>query len=86
MRIRVVQKPGSTSIDGIRLQDFEAGQFYEVGTIVGTLMLAEGWAVPDNAPDLARSAPHRPEIRGVYEPPRALRDIAADYSSRSRKK
>ena len=85
MRIRVVQKPGSTSIDGIRLQDYESGHSYEVGTTVGALMLAEGWAVPDDAPGLTRNASPRAEIRGIYEPPRPLRDIAADYSGRSRK-
>ena len=85
MRIRVVHHPGNTSIDGIRLQDYQPGRSYEVGTTVGAFLLAQGWAVPDDAPDLGRNDPPTQEIRGVYEPPRALRDIAADYSRPSRK-
>jgi hypothetical protein len=85
MRIRIVQKPGSTSIDGVRLQDFEPGQSYEIGSTLGALLLAEGWAVPDDAPDLGSNDPPTRQIRGIYEPPRALRDIAADYSRPSRK-
>jgi len=87
MRIRIVQNPGSSSIDGIRLRDFELGQSYDVGTTVGTFLLAEGWAVPDDAPDLgADDPPTQAPIRGIHESPRPLRDIAADYSRRPRKK
>lgn len=34
------------SIDGIQLDCFEPGRHYEVGTQVGALLLAEGWAEP----------------------------------------
>ena len=46
MRIRVIQKPSTRSIDGIRLDRFEPGFQYEVGTTLGILFLAEGWAEP----------------------------------------
>jgi hypothetical protein len=46
MRIRIVQRPHSDSIDGIRLDRFEVGYQYEVGNSLGALMLAEGWAEP----------------------------------------
>src|SRR5437870_4755945 len=46
MRIRVIQKPGETCIDGIKLDGFKVGVQYEVGTTLGSLFLAEGWAVP----------------------------------------
>lgn len=46
MRIRIVQKPREPSIDGIRLDRFELGGEYDVGTILSGVLLAEGWAVP----------------------------------------
>jgi hypothetical protein len=46
MRIRIIQRPHSDSIDGIRLDRFEVGYQYEVGNSVAALMLAEGWAEP----------------------------------------
>ena len=46
MRIRIIQRPHSDSIDGIRLDHFELGYQYEVGNSLGALMLAEGWAEP----------------------------------------
>jgi len=87
MRIRVVHKLGIASIEGIRLDDFEPGQSYDVGSTVGAFLLAEGWAVPDDPADFGSSdPPTQPEMRGVHEHARALRDIAADYSRRSPKK
>ena len=71
MRIRIVQVPTKSSIDGIRLDQFSAGCLYEVGNVIGTLMLAEGWAEPvaDDQPALLMPfndpgwiyAPARPE-------------------------
>jgi hypothetical protein len=49
MRIRVIQKPSLQSIDGIRLDLFQPGQQYEVGTTLAMLFLAEGWAEPVDA-------------------------------------
>jgi hypothetical protein len=49
MRIRIVQKPPAESIDGIHLDGFEAGREYVVGSHLGGLFLAEGWAVPVEA-------------------------------------
>jgi len=46
MRIRVIQRPRESSIDGIRLDRFEPGYQYEVGNSLGALFLAEGWAEP----------------------------------------
>jgi hypothetical protein len=52
VRIRIVQSPDVTEVDGIALDSFEVGNEYEVGNILGGLFLAEGWAepVPLNAP------------------------------------
>jgi hypothetical protein len=46
MRIRVIQKPAQQSIDGIQLDRFVPGCQYEVGNVVGAVLLAEGWAEP----------------------------------------
>src|SRR5467141_2558337 len=46
MRIRVVQRPSRASVDGMRLDPFEPGYVYDVGTTLGMLFLAEGWAEP----------------------------------------
>jgi hypothetical protein len=42
------------SIDGLRLDRFEPGRVYDVGTTLGILMLAERWAEPvlDETPAL----------------------------------
>jgi hypothetical protein len=54
VRIKVLQKPPIASIDGIRLDRFEAGCLYDVGNTLGALLLAERWASPvaDDEPAL----------------------------------
>ena len=46
MRIRIVQRPPVSSIDGIRLDRYEVGRSYDVGNSVASLLLAEQWAEP----------------------------------------
>jgi hypothetical protein len=46
MRIQIIQRPTIASIDGLELDRFEPGCLYEVGTTLGMLLLAEGWARP----------------------------------------
>ena len=50
MRIKLLQRPPVNSIDGLDLGRFERGHEYEVGSALGSLLLAEGWAEPV-APD-----------------------------------
>jgi hypothetical protein len=45
MRLRITRTV-SGSIDGIQLSHFEIGQLYEVGTAVGSYLLAVGAAEP----------------------------------------
>jgi hypothetical protein len=45
MRLRITRAV-SGSIDGIQLSHFEVGQVYEVGTAVGSYLLAVGAAEP----------------------------------------
>ena len=87
MRIRVIRKPTQLSIDGVRLDQFDPGVQYEVGTLIGAVMLAEGWAEPDESDEpttvtrfrtLAPTAPRNPPnlIREIfpfyYDAPAAL--------------
>ena len=55
MRIKIVQKPPVECIDGVRLDLFEVGFQYEVGNLIGAVLLAENWAepVPSEDPALA---------------------------------
>jgi len=45
MRVRILRR-GQGRVDGISVDRFEPGFIYEVGTIIGSLLLAEGWAEP----------------------------------------
>jgi hypothetical protein len=97
MRIRVIQAPDTPSIDGIRVDQFRRGLLYEVGTTLGMVFLAEGWAEPvlDEKPaliipfaDIIADAPDcttrltRP--RELFPPPLRLA-IAADMPIRTRR-
>jgi hypothetical protein len=95
MRIKVIQTPTTRSIDGIRLDRFERGRLYDVGTTLGALMLSSGWAEPvtDDAPALLvpmRLPQHRkddpPNVQRVtsHPVPEGV-DRAADFN-RHRKK
>jgi|SRR3954451_6367367 hypothetical protein len=57
MRIRVLQTPTVGAVDGIDLGRFFPGQQYEVGTSLGALFLAEGWAEPVSSPEPALAIP-----------------------------
>jgi hypothetical protein len=54
MRIRVIQEPPVDAVDGIDLRRYRLGVVYTVGNGIGSLLLAEGWAVP--------VAPGEPEV------------------------
>ena len=44
MRIRILHRPALDIIDGIRLDRFEPGQQYEVGSALGAHLVVEGCA------------------------------------------
>jgi hypothetical protein len=84
LRIRVVQKLSITSIDGIHLQGFEPGQSYDVGATVGALLLAEGWAEPDDgSPVTAVDAPAPVTTKILRVSKSVARGIAADSARRT---
>ena len=73
MRIRIIQRPPTKSIDGIRLDRFEPGYQYEVGNSLGALFLAEGWAAPVDLDEPALLVPFSDtdpfDSRRLYWPP-----------------
>ena len=79
MRIRIVQKPTEGCVDGIDLVSFEINAEYEVGSLIGSLLLAEGWAQPvDPAPP--PSAVAWPlDIEYTTRPPNLIREITPPY-------
>ena len=81
MRIRVVQKPTQPSIDGVRMDQFYPGCHYEVGTLLGAVMLAEGWAEPTELDEPADSSPFRtvPLSSAPRNPPNLVREIFPPY-------
>jgi len=52
VRLRIVQRPPAKDVDGLRMDRYELGHTYEVGNVLGEVMMAEGWAQPvaDNSP------------------------------------
>src|SRR6476469_8043356 len=93
MRIRITQTPSAREVDGIRLDRFVPAMEYEVGNMLGGLLLAEGWAelVPSDEPalvipigEIAKGAPVRQLIREIcahdYDGEPALRRQAAHVS------
>ena len=99
MRIRIIHKPTAATVDGLDLHHYEAGFQYEVGTTLANLMLAHGWAEPvvdgkpalvvpldEFAPDAKRHTPTSPNLQREYRSSPRDRAIAADRSSRTRKR
>ena len=77
MRIRIIQRPTVASIDGIRLDRFEVGVSYEVGTSLGSVLLAEGWAEP--ADDQAVHIPLNDSDR-AHLPPNLIVETGRRFS------
>src|SRR3954470_18411709 len=98
MRIRVLHRPTRAAVDGIDLKHFVPGRAYDVGTSLGTLMLAEGWAAPveSDAPDVAPFSgdPFTSRAADSSSPPTLIREthppsadeitMAADFERRKR--
>ena len=78
MRIRVLQRPPVVSIDGLRLDRFEAGYLYEVGPSLACLFLAEGWAKPVDYDEPALLVPLR-ETASDVDPRNLIREKYPPY-------
>jgi hypothetical protein len=77
MRIRVIQEPTRTSIDGIRLNQFEVGRLYDVSTSLGTVFLVEKWGefVGSNPTDVSDAGSPTATAHGIPgDPPNLKRE------------
>ena len=97
MRIRILRRPSMASIDGLKLDRFEPGFLYDVGTTLGILMLAEGWAEPvlDEQPALlvplveiaspveSRAAPSTSDTAPQDRPSNLVREFSRPYADLS---
>ena len=83
MRLKITRKL-SGSIDGLQLSHFEPGAMYDVGTSLGSYLLATGAAEPviDQTP--ARIIPIDEGRRQKTSAPSSPRPIAADRPPRRR--
>lgn len=73
MRLRITRQP-SGSVDGIRLDDFIVGFVYDIGTILGSYLLAQGLAEPADD-DATGLVPPLSEIRFSVITPLPARDV-----------
>jgi hypothetical protein len=89
MRIRIVQKPAVTCIDGFRLDQFRPGHVYHLGSLMAGVFLAEGWAEPvDDQEPGRQDAPAIPRnLTREFFPPYydgSSSALAAEQASRRR--
>jgi len=75
VRLRITRQP-SGSVDGLRLDDFIIGFVYDIGTTLGSYLLAQGLAEPADD-DATGLVPPLNEIRFSVIPP------SSDAASRS---
>jgi hypothetical protein len=86
MRIRILRIPSANAADGIDFKRFVVGRQYDVGTRVGEMMLAEGWAEPlaDDEPALlvpfSDSDPFMSRVMDRSTPPNLVRETYPPYS------
>ena len=72
----VLHRPARAAVDGIDLKHFVPGRVYDVGTSLGTLMLAEGWAAPVDS-----AAPPPPIVGGDPFSSRSAESISPSAQS-----
>ena len=97
MRIRVLHRPAVAAVDGIDLKHFVPGHTYDIGTSLGTLMLAEGWAEPienEAAAETVGGDPFTSRVPEISSPPNLIREthppaadgisLATDFERRKR--
>lgn len=82
VRIKIIQRPTITCIDGMQLDRYVPGVEYEVGSTLGAYLLAEGWAEPvslDPPVVLAPPSEFRLDEHEFDHPPNLERDIYPPY-------
>ncbi len=71
VRLKIVQEIPIDTIDGIDLRRYQRGYIYEVGSTIGNLLFAEGWAQPvDDAAFIVPFSANDPLIPHVERPVR----------------
>jgi CheY-like chemotaxis protein len=82
VRLRICRQPAGT-IDGIRLDQFQPGLVYDIGSQLATVFLSEGWAEPIAAQaEPVRRPPHRiAALILVVDDQTDLRQLTADLLS-----
>lgn len=63
IRIRIIQNPNISDVDGIALDGYRVGNEYECGNSLAALFMAEGWAEP-----VELDAPGPPEPFSADDP------------------
>ena len=101
IRIRIVQSPTITDVDGIALDSYKVGSEYELGNSLAALFLAEGWAepvelgVPGPPEPFSEDDPfgtstldrnNPPNLVKEQVPPFLERDLAHDFGHRWRQR
>src|SRR5438552_2870216 len=95
MRIKILQTATMSTVDGIDLTRFRPGQMYEVGNVIGALLIVEGWAEPvasDERPLVIPLSEFAPDAEKVFKVSRKSSSLnsgspvalAADRPRRSR--
>ena len=81
MRIKIVRKPPAGCVeDGIDLAKLELNREYEVGSLIGCLLLAEGWAAPVDEPTPAmRPSLWDVDANSAARPHNLIREIVPPY-------
>ena len=81
LRIKIIQNPRLSCIDGVRLDHFAPGFLYEVGNTLGAYLVAEGWAVPidDWQPALLTPLAEFDADADEWLPPNLRREIYPPY-------
>jgi hypothetical protein len=79
MRIRIISQPRAIDIDGFRLDYFMVGHEYEVGSLLGGMLLVEGWA--ELVDEQSASAIHQQafDARSWANPPNLIREFFPPY-------
>ena len=81
MRIRVIQIPPDIVCEEYDFRRFAPGRQYEVGTSLGALMLAEGWAEPVESEEPAVLIPFSEvDPDSVITPSNLVRELHRPHS------
>jgi len=79
MRIRIISQPRALDIDGFRLDYFGVGNEYEVGSLLGGVLLVEGWAELVDEQSAPAMHPQAFDARTWANPPNLIREFFPPY-------